>query len=238
MSVSGLRFINGTNYHILAPSSSILNNPGGGTPTVVMWASITTTSPAAQRNFFGKATGNHNWVGYINPAGVQAGWGLTSTVGALASVSWANLTTLGVVANKPLFWVFQNDVVTQANNRVMVGSLDRPASEATYTTQRIGTAGSHDDSASQLTIGNSSGGGTTNTLPGNIYTFQAFNRILSIDEIRKLQFEWIPNMTGCMVSYRTGANGTGGVLDESGNALHAALSATNPVPVGQYLSVY
>lgn len=239
MAVSGMQFTNGTNYHVLAPSSSILDNPGSGTPTVVMWASITTTSPAAQRNFFGKSTGNNNWVGYMNSGGVNAAWGVQSGTGALASVSWANLATLGVVANKPLFWVFQNDTGTTANNRVLVGALDRPAAEATYATQRPGNSPlTHNDAASQLTIGNSSGGGTTNTLPGTIYTFQAFNRILSIEEIRKLQFQWIPNMTGCLVSYRIGANGRGSVIDECGNGLHASLSATNPVPIGQFLPVY
>ena len=65
------------------PRRPPLNNLN--TVTVVMWASVTTLVPAAQRNF-GKALGNNNWAGYLNAAGVQAAYGRVSGTGALAAV--------------------------------------------------------------------------------------------------------------------------------------------------------
>lgn len=224
--IGALKFTNGSNQYVLAPASSTLNNLN--TVTVVMWASVTTLSPAAQRNFFGKSTGNNNWVGYMNAAGFQAAYGRSSGTGALAAHSASAWPWMA--ANQPLFLAFQNDINTTANNRLLIGTLSYPASEPTsaYTVQRTGS-GTHDDSASQMTIGNGSGGGTTNTLPGTIYTFQAFNRILSTSEIRELQYRWRPRYAGCVVSYRIGASGPANVRDECNNQLHATVSGSPPL---------
>lgn len=225
--IGALKFTNGSNQYVLAPASSTLNNLN--TVTVVMWASVTTLVPAAQRNFFGKALGNNNWVGYLNAAGVQAAYGRVSGTGALAAAPTSNFAA--VATNVPLFWAFQSDINTTANNRVLIGSLTMPASEpSSYTagTPRTGS-GSHDDSGSQMTIGNGSGGGTTNTLPGTIYTFQAFGRILSTGEIRELQYRWRPRYAGCVLSYRIGASGPANVRDECNNQLHATVSGSPPL---------
>lgn len=220
--LGALKFTSGSNQYVLAPASSTLNNLN--TVTVVMWASVTTLSPAAQRNFFGKSTGNNNWVGYMNAAGFQAAYGRSSGTGALASAPPSSWSWMAV--NQPLFLAFQSDINTTANNRLLIGTLAYPASEpSSYTTQRTGS-GTHDDSAAQMTIGNGSGGGTTNTLPGTVYTFQAFNRILATGEIRELQYRWRPQYAGCVLSYRVGANGPSSVKDECNNQLHATVSGS------------
>lgn len=217
-----MRFTNGVNQSLAVQPSSSINNPD--TPTVIMWASLTTVSPAAQRNFFGKSTGNNNWVGFINSTGITAQYGRQSGTSASAGATFANLPALA--ANVPMFFVFQNDISVTANNRVFVGHAGLAAKEATtYAVQRTGSL-AHDDSASVFSVANGSGGGTTNTLPGNVHSIQGFRRILTLDELVELQFSWQPKFEGCVLALRPGLNGLLVALDESGYGNHATSSGS------------
>lgn len=224
---AGVRFTNGSNQYVVAPASSLLNNLN--TTTVAIWASISTLAPAAQRNLFGKSTSTNNWVGFINATGINAQYGRAtqSAVAAAATSSFA-----GLAVNTPLFWVFQSDINTTANNRVWVGSLTQPAAEpSSYATRRTGS-GAHNDSAAQFYAANGSGGGTTNTWPGTVYSKQVFNRILTPEEIRRVQAEWVPTFPGAVTSWRFGLRGDLVVVDESGNGLHGVVTGSPVLDIG------
>lgn len=223
--IGALKFTNGVNQYVQLAASSKLNNLMPS--TVLMWGSLTTISPAAQRNLFTKSSGNDQWSGYIVALGVRGEWGLSSGTSASTAATWASLPQLA--ANQPALFAWQYDTTTTANNRVIVGTLAVPATEATsYSIQRSGVAGSHNDSASRLVLANVAAGGTANTMPGSIYSFQVFNRLLSLAEIRSLQYRWQPRYAGCVVSYRVGANGSGPVLDEC-NQIHGTINGSPPV---------
>lgn len=224
---AGLRLTNGSNQYIVAPASATLNNLG--TVTVVMWASLTTLAPAAQRNAYGKSTGNNNLVGFINATGINAQYG-RGTQSAVAAATTSSF--VGLAANTPLFWVFQVDINTKANNRLLMGTQSLAAAEpSAYATQRTGS-GAHDDSAAQFYTGNGSGGGTTNTWPGTLYSQQIFNRILRRDEILRLQSEWRPREYGALLSWRFGNRGDLVVIDESGNGLHGVVAGSPVLDIG------
>lgn len=229
--VPGYRFTNGVDQRVTALASSRLNNLA--TPTVVMWTSITTAAPAAQRNFFGKSFGNHNWVGFINSTTLNAQYGDPSGTSASVSVTFANLP-YALVANRPVCLSFQNDAATAGNNLIGIGYADRPLALATtYSTQRAAGGSGHDDSASRLIVGNAGLGGTSNTLPGAIYSIQVFNRTLSLSELRMVQNNWLPRFSGCVLAWRPGRNGPSIVVDESGCG-HYGIASGTPATVREY----
>lgn len=226
--VGGLKFTNGVSQYVQAQASTAANNMG--TLTVAIWASLTTVAPAAQRNFYAKATGGSAVVGFINGTGLTAQYG--DTTSARAITSFANLPTL--TANLPTFWVFQNDATVAGNNLLAIGTLTSPAVFATtYTTQTAASGGTHNDSGSAFVLANGGGLGTTNTLPGTIYSVQVFNRILSQDEVRTIQYRWMPGYRGCVIQWRTGAYGSGPIRDECGSNVYGTV--TGGLPTGDIL---
>lgn len=219
-----LQFVNGSNQYVLANASATTNNMS--TATVAMWVNLTTVTVAAQRNFWGKSTGVNRFVGFISPSQVTMNYAGTST--SACTVNLAGMPYL--VANIPIFLAWTVDFGTAAP-KCFNGTLTNPAIEPTYAGQTNGS-GAHDDSGAGFTFANGSGGGTTNTLPGQIYSVQVFNKVLTQDEVRAAQYQWNPNARACVLAWRMGKNGAGPVWDESGNANHGAITGAIPTNSG------
>lgn len=222
--MAGLRFTNGSNQYVRCAASASINNLD--TSTVLMWVNLTTVSVAAQRNFWGKSSGANRNVAFISPTVVGMNYGRSTTIAAV-SASLANV--VGLAANEPFFLAISTDVGTSGNNRILSGTRGIPATEPSAYASQTNGAGTHDDSASAWDWENASGGTTTNTLPGTVYSVQVFNRVLSDAEIRDLQYRWDPGYAGCVQAHRYGQAGAIVVLDESGYGNHGAPSGS-PVP--------
>lgn len=224
----GLRFTNGSNQYVLASASASLNNLGSF--TVCMWVNLTTVAPAAQRNFFGKGTGSNRSVGFINATTISVQYG--STVSApTATATTTNCP--GVAANQPVFLAFVVDAGVGAP-KIYTGSLCLPASEpSAYSAQVTGSTTGHDDSGAGWHLANASGGGTTNTLPGDVLSVQMYNRIPSgLAEVIAMQYDpWNVSRAGLVLSWQCGANGALLCVDRSGLGNHGVSSGAPVVAV-------
>lgn len=220
-----LKFTNGTDMRASAAASATVNNLQQ--ITVAMWVNITTTAPAAQRNFFGKGAAANRLVGFINATTISIQRGSSGTA-PTGTVTTTNLPAF--VANQPVFLVFAGDFGVNAP-RIYAGNLLTPATEATsYTSAVTGSTAGHDDSADAFVFGNAGAGGTTNTLPGLIYTAQVLNRVpRDLAEIRVMQQRWTPRRGGSVLAWRLGANGAGRIIDESGTNNHGTILTAIPV---------
>ena len=225
---SALRFTNGSAQAVTAAAASSINNLGSF--TVAMWVDLTTVAPAAQRNFFGKSTGNSRVVGFINATTISV------QCGSSVSAPTATATTTncpGVAANQPVFIAFVVDAGVDVP-KLYTGSLCIPASEpSAYSAQTTGSTTGHDDSASAWNFANGGSVGTTNTIPGNVLSVQVLNRIpRDLAEVREMQYDpWNPTRSGCVLSWRVGASGELVVLDESGRGNHGAVAGAPPLVV-------
>ncbi len=101
---SALRFTNGSAQAVTAAAASSINNLGSF--TVAMWVDLTTVAPAAQRNFFGKSTGNSRVVGFINATTISVQYG-SSVSAPTATATTTNCP--GVAASQPVFIAFVVD---------------------------------------------------------------------------------------------------------------------------------
>lgn len=224
----GLRFTNGSSQAVTAAAAASINNLGSF--TVAMWVNLTTVAPAAQRNFFGKSSGNNRVVGFINATTISVQYG-SSVSAPTATATTTNCP--GVAANQPFFVAFVVDAGV-ASPKLFTGSWGIPASEpSAYSAQTTGSTTGHDDSASAWNFANGGSVGTTNTLPGNVLSIQVLNRIpRDLAEVREMQYDpWNPTRSGCVLSWRVGASGELVVLDESGRGNHGAVAGAPPLVV-------
>lgn len=226
----GLQFTNGVTMHVSALPSATLNNMP--TVTIMMWVKLTTVAPAAQRNFMGKSTVANRLVTFINSTTVSIQRGSSGTA-PTATVTTTNLPALR--ANAPAFLVFSGDFGVTAP-RIYAGSLTEPATEASaYSASTVGSTAGHDDSAANFVVGNGGTPGTTNTLPGVVYSVQVSSQVLSLSEIRAAQYRWNPRARRTVMAWRLGRNGSGLVSDESGFGNYGTNTAA--IPVGEALPV-
>lgn len=224
----GLRFTNGSSQAVTAAAAASINNLGSF--TVAMWVNLTTVAPAAQRNFFGKSSGNNRVVGFINATTISVQYG-SSVSAPTATATTTNCP--GVAANQPFFVAFVVDAGV-ASPKLFTGSWGIQASEpSAYSAQTTGSTTGHDDSASAWNFANAGTVVTTNTLPGNVLSIQVFNRIPSdLAEVREMQYDpWNASRSGCVISWRVGASGELVVLDESGRGNHGAVAGAPPLVV-------
>lgn len=206
---------------ISVPASASVNNLHTG--SAMLWLNVTTTAPAAQRNFWGKSTvGNRN-VAFNNATQVSLQYG-AGTGGSLLSMAVTTTNLAVYTADK---WCCLFFCWSQGGSvpRVFCGDLVTPLTEAaSYSTQTAGSAGSpnHDDSGAALDVYNSSGG-TTGSIPGLWGPVRFWNRYLTPAEALNEQYRIVP-LVCPVVSILPGSHGTSSAIDISGYGNHGSIA--------------
>lgn len=167
----------------------------------------------------------------------QGGWFLRAPEGQngdlrfLVSTSGTDLSAQSrggqYVSNVPIFvgcqWVVGG---ASTDQRLFIGRANAPAREPTaYATQAAGGASKDDDSATNLTIGNTSSGAGL-SFWGLIFWVGLWNRTLSLGEIRDQQLNPHPT-SGCVGMWWPGQNGYY-ARDYSGFDNHGVFSEARP----------
>ena len=146
---------------------------------------------------------------------------LQGTTGDLTFVWNGTSLTQYTTTSTPLAtlnkWYFVASTYTSATGvaQIYTGTLTSAAVESAYQTTTAGS-GPSDDSAGSLWVGNADAADTQRVFQGSIGSFMMVNRVLTLGEIRSLQFN--PRVVnGTLVFTMYGFNGTGKQPDWSGN---------------------
>jgi hypothetical protein len=142
------------------------------------------------------------------------------------------LTTSVITTAQPHFisaTYDQADAVQATHVKIRTASLtdQRVAEPATYNTQTVGSGTSDIDAAANWYLG-AVQRDTSLVFKGLIYTFGLSNTVLTQAELQAIadcRFDRLPfRPRGGLLWGRCGANGTGRVIDESGNGNHGTIT--------------
>jgi hypothetical protein len=115
------------------------------------------------------------------------------------------------------------------------GTLTSTVVETAYALQQDGTIGVTDDSGGNLYIGNNSF--FDGDFDGIIACAMVFDSVLTLAQLRSLQFRFVPQFAGCQGFWHFGFNGTGNQADWSTNTNTGTVTGptvADHVPVGPH----
>lgn len=141
--------------------------------------------------------------------------------------TWASATTVGV--DKAVnAWTFVAVMFADGigGPRIFTGDLGNPAIEASYTSRTNGTGSVSSDAGAGLSIcaaTNDSGSTHTESMLGQAGTFQCVSRLLTLNEIRYLQYNPV-RVPGTELLYYLGESGQQAQVDRSGHQRTAAIT--------------
>lgn len=115
---------------------------------------------------------------------------------------------------------------------ILLGSLTTPAVEGSYSSSSDGSGAVSTDGADDFIIGNLTT--AASAFQGVIANYQAYNRELSVAEIRQIQYKRSV-FSGCILNCNPGWHGGSSVIDLSGNLLAGTITGATvdrDVPLG------
>jgi hypothetical protein len=132
----------------------------------------------------------------------------------------ATTNTTPVALNTWVFLAWSFDTGASAGNvaKVYHGTLTSIAAEASYSVNSDGSGTPNDDAAADLAIGNrSTGASFDQPFPGRIAFFAIYDRVLTLAELRAMQFRPFCHSPDCKLFVQLGWGGAGTQADLSGN---------------------
>jgi hypothetical protein len=132
----------------------------------------------------------------------------------------ANTNTTPLALNTWVFLAVSFDTGASAGNvaKIYHGTLTTPAAEAGYSANNDGSGAPADDSAADFAVGNrSTGASFDQPFPGRIAFFTIYDRVLTLAEIRTMQFRPFCQSPACKLFLQLGWGGSGTQADLSGN---------------------
>lgn len=108
------------------------------------------------------------------------------------------------------------------------GTLTSPAAEVTYNTETTGSGTTSSNASDDQYIG-VFGAGTSGSVAQRIGPVAIFNRVLTLAEIRRWQFNPFP-FSGCVLMMHLGYDGTGTQRDLSGNGNTGTVTTATVAP--------
>jgi hypothetical protein len=194
-------------------------------PAAATWAAwfMPTAQADAAHRLIAKGTMQMSYANASNNRVVFEAPRATTFIRALAeaasfSVNWA--THLGT----PVFMAGTLDLASGLP-KLYMGDLLTPASEpSAYVTQTLGSGAGTDTTGNNLTLG---GIGSV-PLKGSYFWAYVATAVYDLGEIQRLQFNPHQNYRNCAGRWRLGANGTGLVLDDSGNGNKGTITGAVP----------
>jgi hypothetical protein len=176
--------------------------------TVLMWVRISTIT--ASRRFWTWGVTSPIYRCQINTTAGEVQIQTARSTSANLRVSTGGLW----VANRWLFFAATiiDDVATANAIHMFYGDPNKPATEATYstTTDGVGTIAAQTNAV--WTLGNDAAAAPTVALQGDVAFFGVYGRVLSLNDIREMQFD--PTAQGdCRIFSVPGWNGRGAVIN-------------------------
>jgi hypothetical protein len=176
--------------------------------TILMWVRISTIT--ASRRFWTWGVTSPIYRCQINTTAGEVQIQTARSTSANLRVSTGGLW----VANRWLFFAATviDDVATANAIHMFYGDPNKPATEATYstTTDGVGTIAAQTNAV--WTLGNDAAASPTVALQGDVAFFGVYGRVLSLNDIREMQFD--PTAQGdCRIFSVPGWNGRGAVIN-------------------------
>lgn len=221
-----MKFGTATSDRVVIPSAASIDNLDPW--TLMVWHRATTIT--AGRSIVNKGIGTSNNRRLDITVNASGGYRVSvdRSVGDLVYDS----TTGNYVAGGP--WAF---VAATFNSSNAAGAIVNiyGSQNADPAANIIGSTGDgsgtfNSDAGVAFTIGNTTTGSPVAAYQGNIAYVALVGAELSLAEIRAWQFHYDAPIRGLLRKYRVGANGTGMVLDESGNGGHST-TVSGAIPV-------
>ena len=161
--------------------------------SLVVWAKADNTSNST-RTVVGKPVTNGGWE--LFKRGTDGTVLRFAKYRAAGSATTIDSPTATIRAGVPQFWFISWDTSTSGNNKMWLGTMAAPASNASPTVT-LGTGASSTDASRNISIGNSTGSAGW---PGVIWAVGLSRSItMTADEIRRLQYNFRPaNLRSCI----------------------------------------